>query len=263
MATYVIGDIQGCFATLMKLLEAISFDKNSDELILLGDVVNRGPSSLEVMRFIVENQNNISTVLGNHDILAIALHIGAIKDRPNNMQALLEAKDAGKLIDWLRHRPLIIKRNNAIFVHAGILPSVSIEEAIKEAEHAQEKLQKDEAKVFLARFYERRLGRDSADIKDQSLEALIYLTVIRMCAAPNVMATYDGDLAHAPEGITPWFMMRNDAGFNIYFGHWAALGLYQYKNYYCLDSGCVWGNQLSALRLEDQKIFSVENAESV
>lgn len=259
MATYVIGDIQGCFLTFMKLLETISFDEQKDHLILLGDVVNRGTNSLEVLRFIYERQHSVSMVLGNHDILAIALSLFATKNHEHTMQKLLNAPDSAKLIDYLRKRPLIIKRDDAIFVHAGILPSVSIDAALMNAKGVEKRLQGEDARNFLSEFYEKRRG---LEVRDPDVTTLYYCTLIRMCASPKTMAPYDGTLKHAPEGLTPWFMLRNDQDVPCYFGHWAALGFYRYHNYCCLDSGCVWGNQLSALRLEDQKLFRVQNAEN-
>lgn len=262
MATYVIGDIQGCFKTMQKLLAMIMFDENRDQIILLGDVVNRGPNSLLVLRYIIEHEKSIKMVLGNHDILAIALFLEVI-DRPHTMQALLNAPDAKELINWLRHQPLIIQKDDALFMHAGILPSVSSEEALIEARRAEERLRGLHTPTFLVEFYERRFGvlKDKKS-EDRSIEALCYLTLIRMCANNNTMESYSGDLAQAPKDLKPWFMLRDQhKDPKIYFGHWAALGLYQYKNYYCLDSGCVWGNKLTALRLEDGKLFQADNCE--
>lgn len=262
MSTYVIGDIQGCFLTMQKLLSIISFDQQKDRLILLGDVVNRGPSSLEVLRFIIANRDSISMVLGNHDILAIALFLGAV-DRPHTMQALLASPEAPQIIDWLRHQPLMILRDERLFVHAGVLPSMSIEDALKQARLAEERLRGPHARTFLTQFYEgRSASYQKIDSLDPSIKALLSSTLIRMCTAEGVMVSYDGDLAHAPEGLFPWFTLQDRPELSIYFGHWAALGLYRYKNNFCLDSGCVWGNKLSALRLEDQKIFQAENCEN-
>jgi len=259
MATYVVGDIQGCFNTFQSLLGRIKFNSQNDRLILLGDVVNRGPKSLETLRYIKQHEEHISMVLGNHEVFAIALMLGAIippRPETHTLFELEQASDRLELLAWLRRRPVLIKEKNRLFVHAGLLPSWSIKKAITWARVVQEKLISSQAHNFLSDYF---LGIGEAC--DARL-ALAFFTRIRMCASKNIIdLSYAGTLANAPAGLMPWFMMRDDADNFIYFGHWAALGVYNYKNYYCLDSGCAWGRKLSALRLEDHALFQQDNCD--
>jgi|SRR5579871_470457 len=265
MAIYVIGDVQGCFLTLQKLLNEINFNDKNDELIFLGDVINRGPKSLEVLRLIKNHPASMKMVLGNHEVFAIALSLGAIKpNRPHTLDPLLAAKDKDELINFLRKQPFIIKRKADVFLHAGILPSDSLEQAIENAKQISEILNSGKAKKFLERFYEKipTLQKNSLGPKRMLRLTLAYLTLIRMCDSPISMdLNYNGTLDKAPKRLRPWFDFRDDPAVTIYFGHWAALGLYQKDNYVCLDSGCVWGNKLTAIRLDDRKIFQVDNCE--
>lgn len=266
MATYAIGDIQGCYLTFLKLLEEINFDRHSDQLILLGDVINRGPNSLEALRFVVKHASSIQMVLGNHEIFAIALALDAIEtNRSHTLHAMFNASDSDDLIDFLRSRPLIIARDLSIFLHAGILPSQSIHEALEKGKDISQILQSDKAKQFLTRFYEKTPTVDKPDLSHKkSLRlALAYLTFLRMCESKTTMDTsYSGTLEAAPKRLTPWFSLRDDGDYTIYFGHWAALGLYRSDNYVCLDTGCAWGNKLTALRIADGRVFQVDNCET-
>lgn len=264
MATYVVGDVQGCFLTFQRLLHDINFDESADKVILLGDAINRGQHSLEMLRFLKRNSSSMEMILGNHEIFAIALFLGAIKtNRAHTLQALFAADDGSELIDWLRGRPLLRKYGSDLFVHAGILPAVTIENAIKSAEEVSSVLQSGQAKKFLRRYYEKTPTVFKPTLRPRKALrlTLAYLTLMRMCEAPtSIDLSYTGTLDRAPKRLKPWFFLRNDH-LNIYFGHWAALGVFQRDGYYCLDSGCVWGNKLSALRLSDKKLFQVQNCE--
>ena len=156
MATYAIGDVQGCYLTLKKLLKTINFDKRNDQVIFLGDLINRGPRSLETLRFVVEHESSMTMVLGNHEIFTLALSMDAIKNhKAHTLDKLLAAKDAKKLLDWLKTKPIMIKQGPNVYVHAGILPAVSIDEAKLKADEISNILQSDEAEKFLRRFYEK------------------------------------------------------------------------------------------------------------
>jgi bis(5'-nucleosyl)-tetraphosphatase (symmetrical) len=239
------------------------FSSDKDLIIILGDAINRGPRSLEVLRFIIKHQENIKLILGNHEIFAIALALGSIKDhRPHTIRSILEAPDRDELINFLRSCPLIIKKDIHLFLHAGVLPCISMDMAIKTSAPIGELLNSKDAKKFLERFYNKTPKTYYPDMPhDECLRlTLAYLTLIRMCNNTKTMDfSYSGDLSHAPSPLIPWFALRNDPNIFIYFGHWAALGFYQYKNYFCLDSGCVWGNKLTAIRLEDKQVFQVNN----
>lgn len=262
MATYLIGDVQGCYLTLKKLLGTIAFDGAHDSIIFLGDLINRGPRSLETLRLVKSNPS-MNMVLGNHEIFAISIGMKAIKNpRPHTLDEVFKAPDAMELIDWLRSRPLMIRKGSDIFVHAGILPAVSIFEAEQKAEELTQIIGGEKAAKFLKRYYENTpkiLEPDMRPKKSLRL-ALSYLTLIRMCVGKGVMDNYNGSPKKAQKNLTPWFMLRDDPE-SVYFGHWAALGVYQHKNYYCLDSGCVWNGKLSALRLEDQRLFQVDHCD--
>lgn len=259
MATYVIGDIQGCFNTFESLLMRINFKADQDRLFLLGDVINRGPRSLEVLRFIMHHEKNISMVLGNHEIFALALMLGVIETKSpktHTLYEILRAPDLSKIINYLQSRPLLIIQDKNIFVHAGLFPGWNIKEAQAWALVIQERLAGAQAQAFLSEYF------SSLEIKQDIYMALASFTRMRMCVSKNILdLSYTGGLADAPAGLKPWFMLRDDGKAKIFFGHWAALGLYNYKNYYCLDSGCSWGRNLSALCLEDHTLFQVDNCD--
>lgn len=263
MATYVIGDVQGCFLSLLALLEKIDFNPPKDQVVFLGDLINRGPSSLEVLRLIIKNQDSMSIVLGNHEIFALAIYLGAIKDlHTHSLQALFAADDGEELMAWLRVQPLMRIIGDQVLLHAGILPSIGVEEAYIDSQSVQARLQGAKAKRFLSDFYHKRLTRcrasDSRKKRDRF--TLGYLSLIRMCEDERTIdLSYNGNPDKAPKKLTPWFKLRKKEAYRFYFGHWAALGVYQYRNYYCLDSGCAWGQQLSALRLEDHALTQVFN----
>lgn len=267
MATYVIGDVQGCFLSFQKLLGEIQFNPRNDNLILLGDTINRGPNSLEMLRFVKAHESSIDLVLGNHEIFAIALALDVHKNsKPHTLHELMSARDRDELITWLRSRPLIKRSGHNIFVHAGILPAVSVADAMRHAQAISAILRGDKAKKFLQRFYEKTPTTYSETLGEKKLLrlTLAYLTLLRACESATVMdLNYTGTLEKIPRKLKPWFFLRDDRDVNIFFGHWAALGIFQYNGYYCLDSGCSWGNQLSAMRLSDRMLFQVENSELI
>jgi bis(5'-nucleosyl)-tetraphosphatase (symmetrical) len=263
MATYVIGDIQGCFATFCNLLKHLRFDSASDHAFIVGDLLNRGPQSLEALRYVRTHEKNFSLLLGNHEIFAIALKLNATQAKKSHtLHSLLDAPDSLELIDWLRQRPVLIQYNDNIFIHAGIHPNFNIEDALAYNNLIQEKLSSNDADKFLYNYYQTRLfdpqGCESSEEKVRF--ALAAFTLLRTCNNSGLInIDFTGILNDVPYGFNPWFTTRNDHNFKIFFGHWAALGPYRYKNYYCLDSGCGWGKPLSALRLEDYQLFQVDN----
>lgn len=260
MHTYAIGDIQGCFLTFMKLLDEIRFDHKVDRLILLGDVLNRGPRSLETVRYIKAHTDSIKMVLGNHEIFAIALALNAISStRPHTLDEIMMAEDREEIIDFLRSRPLYLDDDKHFFVHAGLLPSFSIAHVKTCADELSEIISSPLGKAFLEKFFlktphaEKEHGSHGRNLR----LCLASLVFIRMCESRSAMEPhYSGGPDKAQKGLKPWFDLRHDDKI-IIFGHWAALGLYKKENYYCLDSGCGWGNKLTALRLSDKKIFQV------
>jgi len=239
MATYVIGDVQGCFTTLEKLLVRIDFDPLRDRLWFVGDLVNRGPSSLAVLRFIRGLDDRAVVVLGNHDLHLIARSRGTRGRRPRDtFEDVLEAPDRDALIEWLLHRPLLHREGDHVMVHAGLLPQWSLEEAEALAKKAEKKLRGD------------RLGKSLRIAVDA-------FTRLRTCTEDGEMClSFAGPPSQAPAGCRPWFeLARIPSAITIVFGHWASLGLHLGAQAIGLDTGCVWGGALTALRLEDRTIF--------
>ena len=261
MATYVVGDIQGCFQTFLKLLEQIEYDKNT-RIILLGDVINRGPRSLELLRFIINNQDNIKIILGNHEIFAIGLFLGVTQtQRKHTLDELFTAPDAVEIMNWLKSQELIIKYKNNICVHAGVMPDMSLDYALGRARLIHDELANNTHEFLKNYFNKRVFDRNLCVTQEENLYfELASFTLLRMCVSQSIFDNnYSGIIASAPAGLKPWFELRHDENYRVYFGHWAALGFYQRKNYYCLDSGCGWGRSLTALCLEDHQVFQVDN----
>jgi bis(5'-nucleosyl)-tetraphosphatase (symmetrical) len=266
MTTYAIGDIQGCFQTFLQMLETIGFIAGRDDLILLGDLVNRGPQSLEVMRFVKKHSSCIRIVLGNHDLYGLALHLGAMKPKPHTLDELLKAPDAKEIFSWVREQPVIFQEQNDTFVHAGILPTLSIAQALNFGSEISDILKSVEAPQFISDFLSVKSKwlqwSDNLPHADKLKAAMSGFIFLRMCeSALKYDGEYTDELSKAPAHLTPWFRLRSHDQGRVFFGHWAALGAYQEGQYFCLDSGCVWGKQLTAMRLYDGHIFSVENQE--
>lgn len=266
MATYVIGDIQGCFESFMALLEAIDFRPTRDRLWLAGDLVNRGPASLEVLRWCHAHQNHVTAVLGNHDmyLLARAAGAAAIKD-DDTLGPILEADDRNDLLDWLRHQPLIHRENDWLMVHAGLHPEWTVAEAETLARGIEALVATGDPAV-MAKLRQKAPTQlaPKPSKTDRRRHGLRVMTRMRMLRDDGGLDdTYKGAPADAPLGLTPWFEWPHRAfcEVNVVFGHWSGLGLHVDDRVVCLDSGCVWGDSLSALRLEDRAIFSVPSQE--
>ncbi|WP_415897530.1 symmetrical bis(5'-nucleosyl)-tetraphosphatase [Neptuniibacter sp. QD72_48] len=267
MATYAIGDIQGCYDELQALLRTINFT-SSDHLWIAGDLVNRGPKSLETLRFLRDLGEQATCVLGNHDLHLLAVHYGATTcKRSDTLDEILEAPDRIELMDWLSKQKLIAhdKSLNVVMVHAGIPPCWTIRKARKRAKEVEKILQSDQAKTFFNHMYGNKPDLWSSDLSGWERLRLItnYLTRMRFCSPEGQLDfSAKGSLASQPEGYQPWFKApRKDPAENdirILFGHWAALeGNADAEHVFALDTGCVWGNKLTALRLEDQQLFSI------
>lgn len=257
MSTYVIGDIQGCYTSFVRLLDRISFDPGSDRLWLVGDLVNRGPKSLEVLRHVVSLGDSVTTVLGNHDLHLLAVSAGARKlSRTDTFSDVLKAKDAEELLGWLRRQPLFVydeKRNRAL-VHAGLPPVWSIRRALKAAAKVEAWLRSKDWRTALVSMYGNAPRRWSKTLSDeQKLRYTINaLTRIRYCDRNGRMSfEYSGPPGTQPKGLMPWFSVpgRKSQATHVYFGHWSALGVMQATNLTALDSGCVWGRRLTAIKL--------------
>lgn len=265
MPTYVIGDVQGCFSELKALLQKIQFDKNQDTLWFTGDLVNRGPDSLEVLRFIQSLGEKHKVVLGNHDLHLIAVAFGVRNLHVDDtLNPILTARDCDQLIDWLRHRSLLHVEKNYVMVHAGFAPSWTLEKAKLLAKEVETVLASSSPHAFLQHMYGNQPDHWDDQLKGQDRWRCItnYLTRIRFCHADGrIDLSYKGELGGEPEGLLPWFLVPNRQmqDVKIIFGHWAALGGKAIApSIYPMDTGCVWGNCLTAMRLEDAMRFSVK-----
>jgi bis(5'-nucleosyl)-tetraphosphatase (symmetrical) len=261
MSTYAIGDIQGCYLTLQKLLEKLEFNPSRDKLWLLGDLVNRGPRSLEVLRWASALGERVQAVLGNHDIhlLSRAAGIAAAKSR-DTLDPVLKAEDRGALLAWLRAQPLFYREGANAMVHGGLAPEWSLEKAQALAGEAQAAMRGGDFAATLKEMsdYRPRRWKDELSGAERHAAIIHIFTRIRICRDDGRL---DFEFKSAPETAPPdsfpWFeapeRAKDEA--RLLFGHWAALGLRIGKNWAGLDSGCVWGKSLSAMRLEDGTIF--------
>ncbi|MEO8627003.1 MAG: symmetrical bis(5'-nucleosyl)-tetraphosphatase [Betaproteobacteria bacterium] len=263
MSTYAIGDLQGCFDPLRRLLDEIQFDAGRDRLWLVGDLVNRGPDSLAVLRFVKGLGTSAISVLGNHDLHLLALAGGHTKAREGDtLDAVLNAPDRDELLAWLRACPLLYHEQGYALVHAGLLPMWTIEHALSLAEEVHLELRGDEHANLLGSMYGNQPARWSETLEGYPRLRLIVnaMTRMRVCSGDGDMVLgFKGGAVDIPAGLFPWFDAPNraSAASPIIFGHWSALGLQIRTNVVGLDSGCLWGRQLSALRLEDRQLYQV------
>lgn len=268
MATYAIGDIQGCLEPLKALLKKIKFTPSQDKLWIAGDLINRGPDSLQTLRFLYSIREHINIVLGNHDLHLLAVAAGFKKPTPSDtLDEILAAPDRAKLLDWLRQQPLIHHDPalNFTMVHAGIPPQWSIEEALTYAKEVEAILKGPDINLFLKVMY-----GNEPNSWDQSLQGMDrlriitnYFTRMRFCTDAGQLELKTKSQANdAPDGYQPWFAIkhRKAKDNHIVFGHWASLqGHTNQHTVFALDTGCVWGGELTAMRLEDKTMFSVRN----
>ncbi len=263
MSTYVIGDIHGRFDVLMSLIKAISYDPSHDRLWFVGDLVNNGHRNAEVVRWVRDQGERATVVLGNHDLHMLAVASGAAKARKKDTFGdLLGAHDAPELLDWLRARPMLHEADGWLMVHAGLLPQWSIETARACARDLEDALRGPDPRGFFERMYGNTpdVWSDGLPDEDRLRLTVNALTRMRVCTPDGTLEfSYKGTLATLPDGLVPWFRAPtpHPRGVRVCFGHWSALGLHLEGAYRGLDSGCTWGRQLTALRLEDEAIVQV------
>lgn len=258
MATYAIGDVQGGFDELQALLRKIGFAR-ADRLWFVGDLVNRGPKSLEVLRFVRDLGNRALSVLGNHDLHLVAQHEGIERSRSDDTFAdVLAAPDRSELVDWLRGRPLMHVEAGYALVHAGLLPQWSIAQAERLAREVEAKLAASDYRDFLANMYGSKPDRWRDDLAgwDRLRVIVNAMTRLRFCTEQGEM-DFRAKGKDAPPGFVPWYETRPRERDFLVCGHWSALGLKLTPQAALLDSGCVWGGALTALRLEDRTIHQV------
>jgi len=265
MATYAIGDVQGCFEQLQQLLEQIEFNPNKDHLWFAGDLVNRGPDSLETLRFVKQLGDRASVVLGNHDLHLLACGLADRSTKNSDtLNPILRAKDSKKLLNWLRKQPLIHhdKKLGYTMLHAGLPPQWSIKKARKRAKEVHKILRGKHYATFLNNMYGNEPTEwDNTLAKIPRLRFITNcLTRLRYCTAQGQLGLqYKGAPGSQPKKFLPWFAIKNrkSAGQRIIFGHWSTLGNVACENIFPLDTGCLWGGSLTALRLDDQQLFAV------
>ncbi len=259
MAVYAVGDLQGCYEPLQRLLDLLRFDPATDVLWLVGDLVNRGPQSVEVLRLVRGLGERAVTVLGNHDLTLLAVAAGAVKPkRKDTFYSVLDAPDGAELVDWLRGRPMLHHDPTLGFtlVHAGLPPQWDLELACRCAAELEATLRGAEHREFLAHMFgaEPRRWRDKLSGYDRLRFIVNALTRMRFCTAEGTLSLTDkGPPGSQASDLLPWFAVpgRRNAALKIIFGHWAALGYYRAPGLYALDSGCVWGQRLTAIRLDE------------
>ena len=256
MALYLIGDLQGCAGPFDRLLQTIGFSPSRDTLYLLGDLVNRGPDSLGVLRQLMSMGTSAHCLLGNHDLSLLAVAAGARKPhRKDTVDGVLNAPDRGLLLDWLRQRPLALHAHGWLMVHAGVLPQWTADEVVTLGHEVSGVLQGREGSNWLHHMFGNQSDRWTPELQgpDRWRVVVNALTRLRFCTPGGVMDFDTKDNASsAPEGLLAWFDAPNRLTANtpIAFGHWSTLGLVQRPNLLALDTGCVWGGCLSAARLD-------------
>ena len=260
MSLYAIGDVQGCHDQLLRLLDRIAFDPARDTLWFVGDLVNRGPQSLAVVRFVKGLEGRAITVLGNHDLALLVVAQGIKRAHASDTFGdILAAPDRDELLEWLRHQKMMHADGHYAMVHAGLLPQWSIEQALGLAGEVEHALRGDDWRDFLRHMYGNQPDRwnDALSGFDRLRVITNAMTRLRLCNARGVMEfSHKLGLENTPPGFMPWYEapQRASRDTQIIFGHWAALGLLVRPDVISLDSGCVWGRSLSALRLEDRRI---------
>ena len=267
MRKIVIGDVQGCLDELKELLDLLDFKSSSDQLIFLGDLINRGPKSLEVLEFLYSMDHCVLNTLGNHDLHLLALTIGnrPYRQKDHSIKPILESKNKINLIEWLRHQPIMHEETalKTIMVHAGIYPSWDIFQARSMAREVESLLQSSNASKVLSEMY-------SDDSWSPGLEGTTKINSVINCFTRMRFIDQSGICnfteKNSPrkvnDGLMPWFlspeMKIRDA--NILFGHWSTLGNFCYENISCLDARCVWGGELVAIDLEEpQKRIKIKS----
>ncbi|GLZ84912.1 bis(5'-nucleosyl)-tetraphosphatase, symmetrical [Metapseudomonas resinovorans] len=266
MTTYAVGDLQGCLDQLKCLLDQVRFDPAKDELWLVGDLVNRGPKSLETLRFLYSIRDSVVCVLGNHDLhlLAVANNIERLR-KADTLREILDAPDCAELLDWLRQQKLLHydEQREIALVHAGIPPQWSLKKALKRAAEVEEAL-RDDARLplFLDGMYGNEPAKWDGDLQGVTRLRVItnYFTRMRFCRADGTLDLKSKEgLDTAPPGYAPWFSFpeRKTRGQKIIFGHWAALeGNCNEPGLYALDTGCVWGGSMTLLNIDSGEHIS-------
>ena len=267
MVDYAIGDLQGCFDPLQRLLDHVEFNEHTDRLWFVGDLVNRGPHSLEVLRFIKGLPIPAIITLGNHDLHFLARLFGHKPPYPkeDTLQALLAAPDAEEMGHWLRNQSILYHDTalNIVMCHAGIAPVWTLTQAKARADELEQALRGEFYREFLTHMYGNTPDHWSSDLSGiDSLRVICnYFTRMRLCNSEGYLElSYQGTPDKIPDHFYPWYALPNrcDIGADLVFGHWAALqGHCPNPTIHAIDTGCVWGGPLTTLRLQDMQRFEV------
>lgn len=263
MATYVIGDVQGCYDSLTHLLRHIAFAPGIDRLWFVGDLVHRGPKSRQVLQFVHELRAHVTVVLGNHDLRLLAVARGHTTGRPEDLATdIVGDADMANALSWLQQCPLTYGENKTLLVHAGLLPTWTALDAQALGAEVETALRGPEADDYLGAYCQKQALQWSANLEGMARLCAItrVLTYLRVCDSEGcALWEFTDAPERAPAPFMPWFSQpsRRSQDTTIVCGHWAALGLHLCDNVRALDSGCVWGGKLTAWRLEDEAVFSV------
>jgi len=258
MAYYAVGDIQGCYDPLVKLLDKVNFDTNKDTLFCVGDLVNRGPKSLKTLRLLKSLENQCVTVLGNHDIHLLSMLYGVRSPRPNDtLIKTIEAHDAPEIAHWLRQQPLVVVNQARRFVvcHAGIYPWWSLDQAVSYANEVHNVLLNEKKCIrLLKRIYSNRPSKWKDDLGKVQRQRFIInaFTRMRFCSPKgHLNLTESGFNGKSRKNRMPWFHYKNQSleNYKVIFGHWSALGLMNTQHHLALDTGCVWGREMTMAKI--------------
>jgi bis(5'-nucleosyl)-tetraphosphatase (symmetrical) len=263
MSTYAIGDLQGCFDPLELLLERCAFDRTRDRLWFVGDLINRGPKSLETLRFVRDLGDAAVAVLGNHDLSLLMIAAGRGKQhRLDTFHHVLDAPDCDELVDWLRQRPMMHVEGDYAMVHAGLLPQWDVPKALALANEVEAALRGPSHDEFMHRMWGSEPAAWHDDLHDWDRLRVVVnaLTRMRFCTPDGRMEFHSkGSPDEPPPGFQPWFSVEHARWrtHTVVCGHWSALGYRADANLMALDSGCLWGGELTAVRLDDRAVFQV------
>ncbi|KAA3620996.1 MAG: symmetrical bis(5'-nucleosyl)-tetraphosphatase [Proteobacteria bacterium] len=260
MALYAVGDVQGCLRSFDRLLETIRFNTARDHLVLVGDLVNRGPDSEGVLKRVMALGDSVSCVLGNHDLNTLAVAEGLRPDKPRDtIRSLLESPCVGEMLEWLRRLPLMCEIDGIVFCHAGIYPGWDLREAAERAREFEDVLRGRKYRDFLGNMFGSEPAAWHPDLEGWDRLRFITNAFTRMRFV-NDRGELDfldtGPPGTQRKGLTPWFEWpgRRDARHQVVFGHWSSLGYNAARGALCLDSGCVWGQSLTAVRFEGSSL---------
>ena len=263
MPIYAIGDIHGQYDLLCRLLDKIEFSENSDQLWIIGDIVNRGPDSLKVCQLIRSLKNSAISILGNHDIhLIMVANTSSIFSNTYTFSDILMSPERNEIVDWIRHRPLLHRHGHVAMIHAGIIPEWTLDQAERLAKEAEILFRSPNYQDRLPELYGNHPNRWSNDLTgiDRIRCIINVFTRLRFCKADGTIDfQIKGEPDQARDGFMPWFDIedRKTKDDLLITGHWSALGLYIKQNHLGIDTGACWGRALTAVRLDDRKVFQV------